>query len=61
MTLATVTTSLKALPPERTQNKKIKRQMQILAEICQNRTAGKDEFFRGTSVAQIKNCETNES
>ena len=59
--LATVTTSLKALPPKRTQKKKIKRQMQILAEICQNRTSGKDEFFRGTSVAQIKKWETNES
>jgi hypothetical protein len=28
--------------------------MQIVAEICQNRTAGKDQFFRKSSVAQIK-------
>ena len=35
--------------------------MQILAEICQNRTAGKDVFFRKSFVAQIKKFETNES
>jgi hypothetical protein len=35
--------------------------MQIVAEICQNRTADKDRFFRGFSVAQIKKCKTNES
>ena len=34
--------------------------MQKMAEIYQNRTAGKDEFFRKSSVAQIKKCETNE-
>jgi hypothetical protein len=28
--------------------------MQIMAEICQNRTAGKDQFFQKSSVAQIK-------
>jgi hypothetical protein len=28
--------------------------MQIVAAICQNRTAGKDQFFRKSSVAQIK-------
>jgi hypothetical protein len=27
----------------------------------QNRTAGKDRFFRKSSVAQIKKCKTNES
>jgi ribosomal protein L13E len=32
-----------------------------VAEICQNRTADKDQFFRGFSVAQIKKCKTNES
>ena len=36
--------------------KKIKKQMQIVAEICQNRTAGKDRFFRKFSVAQIEKC-----
>jgi hypothetical protein len=35
--------------------------MQIVAEICQNITAGKDRFFQKSSVAQIKKCKTNES
>jgi hypothetical protein len=35
--------------------------MQIVAEICQNRTAGKDHFFRKSLVAQIEKCKTNES
>jgi hypothetical protein len=39
----------------------IERQTQIVAEICQNRTADKGQFFRGFSVAQIKKCKTNES
>jgi hypothetical protein len=29
--------------------------------ICQNRTAEKERFFRGPSVAQIEKCKTNES
>jgi hypothetical protein len=29
--------------------------------ICQNRTADKDRFFQGPSVAQIEKCKTNES
>jgi hypothetical protein len=33
--------------------------MQIVAEICQNRTTGKDRFFRKYSVAQIEKCKTN--
>jgi hypothetical protein len=32
-----------------------------VAEICQNRTADKGQFFRGFSVTQIKKCITNES
>jgi hypothetical protein len=32
-----------------------------VAEICQNRTAGKDRFFGGPSVAQIEKCKTNKS
>jgi hypothetical protein len=32
-----------------------------VAEIYQNRTADKGRFFKGFSVAQIKNCPTNES
>jgi hypothetical protein len=35
--------------------------MQIVAEICQNRTVGKDQFSQKSSVAQIKKCKTNES
>jgi hypothetical protein len=35
--------------------------MQIVAEICQNRTAGKDRFFQKSSVAQIKKYKTNKS
>jgi hypothetical protein len=46
---------------ERTQKKAIKRQTQILAEICQNRTADKGLIFRGFSVAQIEKCSANES
>jgi hypothetical protein len=46
---------------KRTQKETIKRQTQIVAEICQNRTADKGQFFRGFSVAQIKKCITNES
>jgi hypothetical protein len=46
---------------KRTQKKAIKRQTQILAEICQNRTADKGRIFKGFSVAQIKKCATNES
>jgi hypothetical protein len=35
--------------------------MQIMAEIYQNKTAGKDQFFRKISVPQIEKCKTNES
>ena len=35
--------------------------MQILAEICQNRTARKDEFFRKSYVAQIRKPKTIKS
>jgi hypothetical protein len=41
---------------KRTQKKAIKQQTQILAEICQNRTANKGRIFEGFSVAQIKKC-----
>jgi hypothetical protein len=37
------------------------RQIQVVAEICQNRTAGKDQFFRKSYVAQIEKCKTKES
>jgi hypothetical protein len=32
-----------------------------VAEICQNRTTGKDRFLKKSSVAQIKKYKTNES
>jgi hypothetical protein len=35
--------------------------MQIVAEICQNRTAVKEQFFRKSFVAQIEKCKTNKS
>jgi hypothetical protein len=35
--------------------------MQIMAEICQNRIAGKDQFLKKSSVTQIKKCKINES
>jgi hypothetical protein len=35
--------------------------MQIVAEIYQNRTAGKDQFFRKSYVDQIKKFKTNGS
>jgi hypothetical protein len=41
--------------------KAIERQIQIVAAICQNRTADKDRFFRGFFVAQIKKFKTNKS
>jgi hypothetical protein len=40
--------------------KMIERQTQIVAKICQNRTADKGRFFRGFSIAQNKKCKTNE-
>jgi hypothetical protein len=39
----------------------IERQTKIVAEICKNRTADKDQFFLGSSVAEIKKSKTNES
>jgi hypothetical protein len=42
-TLATISTSFKSSSDQKNLKKKeIKRQMQIVAEICQNRIAGKD-------------------
>jgi hypothetical protein len=35
--------------------------MQIVAEIRQNITKGKNRFFQKSSVAQIEKCKTNES
>jgi hypothetical protein len=57
----TVTTSSKVPWSKELKKKAIERQTQIVAEICQNRTAGKDRFFRGFFVAQIEMCKTNES
>jgi hypothetical protein len=40
---------------------RFEKKTQIVAEICQNRTADKGRFFRGPSIAQIEKCKTNES
>ena len=56
ITSDTVATLQKALSPKELKKKEIKRQMQIVAEICQNRTARKDQFFQKSSVAQIEKC-----
>ena len=61
-TQATVATPSKSsIHPKRTKKGINKKQMQIMAEICQNRPVGKDEFFRRPSVAHIKKWWTNES
>jgi hypothetical protein len=57
----TVATSPKVPWSKEPKKKAIERQTQIVAEICQNRTADKCRFFRGPSVAQIEKCKTNES
>jgi hypothetical protein len=57
----TVSTSSKVPWSKELKKKAIERQTQIVAEICQNRTADKGRFFRGSSVAQIEKWKTNES
>jgi hypothetical protein len=57
----TVATSPKVPWSKELKKKAIKRQTQILAEICENRTTDKGRIFRGLSVAQIKKCSANES
>jgi hypothetical protein len=57
----TVATSSKFPWSKELKKKAIERQTQIVAEICQNRTADKGRFFQGPSVAQIEKCKTNES
>jgi hypothetical protein len=57
----TVATSSKVPWSKELNKKAIERQTQIVAEICQNRTAAKGWFFRGSSVAQVEKCKTNES
>jgi hypothetical protein len=57
----TVATSSKVPWSKELKKKGIERQTQIVAEICQNRTADKGRYFRGHSVAQIRKCKTNES
>ena len=53
--IATVITSFKARDKEH-QKKAIKKQTKKLAEICQNRTVGKDRFNDVFSVGQIEKC-----
>ena len=56
-TQATVATPSKiSIPQKRTQKGINKKQMQIMAEMCQNRPAGRNRFFRTSSVSQIKKC-----
>jgi hypothetical protein len=57
----TVATSSKVPWSKELKKKAIKRQTQIVVEICQNRTADKGRFFLEPSVAQIKKCKNNES
>jgi hypothetical protein len=57
----TVATSSKVPWSKELKQKAIERQTQIVAEICQNRTADKGRFFRGPSVAQFEKCKSNES
>jgi ribosomal protein L13E len=57
----TVATSSKVLGSKELKKKGIERQTEIVAEICQNRRADKDRFFRGFSVAQIEKYKTNKS
>jgi hypothetical protein len=54
-------TSSKVLWSKEPKKKAVERQTQIVAEICQTRTADKGWFFRGPSVAQIEKCKTNKS
>ena len=51
-----VTHSKSSVPHKRTQKGITKKQMQMMAEICQNRPTGRNRFFRKSYVAQIKKC-----
>lgn len=57
----TVATSSKVFGSKELKKTAIERQTQIVAEICQNRTADKDRIFQGFSITQIEKCKTNES
>jgi hypothetical protein len=57
----TVETSSKVPWSKELKKKAIKRQTQIVAEICQNRTAVKGRFFQRSSVALIEKWKNNES
>jgi hypothetical protein len=46
---------------KRTQKESDREANKNSGRIYQNRTADKDRFFRGPSVAQIEKCKTNES
>jgi hypothetical protein len=46
---------------ERTQKESVREATTNVAEIFQNRTADKGQFFKRFSVAQIKKYSTNES
>jgi hypothetical protein len=60
--LSTVSTSFKKSSDQKNSKRKRSRgKCKLGAEICQNRTIGKDRFFQKSSVAQIEKCKTNES
>ena len=55
-TLSTVDFFEKLFLSKELKKKKNKRQMQIVAKICQNRIVRKDRFFRKCYVTQIEKC-----
>jgi hypothetical protein len=58
-TLATVATSSKSSVIKQTQKER-DQEANANSGSCQNRTTGKDQFFRKSSIAQIEKCKTNE-
>jgi hypothetical protein len=52
----TVATSSKVPGLKELKKKAIERQTQIVAEICQNRTTDKDQFFRGFLLLKSKSA-----
>jgi hypothetical protein len=53
---STVSTSSKVLGSKELKNKAIKRQTQIVAEICQNRTAENIDFLEGILLLKSKSA-----
>ena len=59
--LCCISYSYWSLVEQRKPHKNSKRENEIKGRICQNWTVHKDEFFRGTSVAQIEKLWNNKS